>query len=91
MSRSSRYIFLLVGLLSSAAPISFATATPDLGKDDAALLQHIKANDYVFQRVLEQCRGEIIHRSKKKAFTTSPIRLHAQYGPTTRTIAPHTA
>jgi len=82
MCRSSWRIFLLASLLSSAAPISFASATPDLRKDDAALLQHIKANDYVFQRVLEQCRGETIHRSNRKGlhyFTysaTCSIRAH---------------
>jgi hypothetical protein len=82
MCRSSLCAFLLAGLLSSAASISFATATPDLGKDDAALLQHIKANDYVFQRVLEQCHGETIHRSNRKGlhyFTysaTCAIRAH---------------
>lgn len=77
------YIILSIGL-GALASTATAASEPDLGKDNSALLQHVKANDYVFRAVLDQCKGESIHRSNRNGlhyFTysaTCSIRSHAE-------------
>ena len=46
-----------------AAPT--AHAATDLGKDNAALLQHIKTTDFVFRAVLGKCSNERVVRFRR--------------------------
>jgi hypothetical protein len=46
-----------------AAPA--AHAATDLGKDNAALLQHIKTTDFVFRAVLGNCSNEHVVRFRR--------------------------
>jgi len=48
-------------------------ASPDLTKDDAALVRHINATDGVFTRVLGSCSEERLTRDKAGKFTYSGI------------------
>ena len=41
-------------------------ASPNLRVDDAALIRHIKATDFVFRSTLGVCRNESLHRSKAR-------------------------
>lgn len=57
----------LAGLLAASCCVctGFASsALPNLRIDDAALIRHIKATDYVFRSALGVCRNESLQRSK---------------------------
>ena len=54
---------LLLGMCFSMPPGSAIAAASDLRTDDAALVHHIKATDFVFRTLLTACRNESLRRS----------------------------
>ena len=54
---------LIAGLLASG-PFASIAGSPDLTRDNAALIRHIKTTDDVFVRVLGACSSEILTRNK---------------------------
>jgi hypothetical protein len=47
----------------SMLPSNAISSPPDLRADEAALIQHIKATDFVFHSLLGTCRNESLQRS----------------------------
>ena len=53
----------LVAVSFCASPGIASSAPPNLHVDDAALIRHIKATDFVFRSTLGVCRNESLQRS----------------------------
>ena len=62
---------VVVGFIATALAPALAHASPDLTRDNAALIQHIKATDPIFTKVLGLCASERIVRGKGRKFTYS--------------------
>ena len=60
--------FVAIGFATAVAP-GLGYASPDLTKDNAALIQHIKTTDLLFTKILGSCTSEHIVRGKGKTFT----------------------
>ena len=56
-------VWLLVVSFCAGLGVAGA-AQPDLRVDDAALIRHIKATDFVFRSTLGACRNESLHRGQ---------------------------
>jgi len=81
MRTLSSSLFLVVGMALGASPV-FAQAerTPPL-KGDAALIQHIKRTDHVFQAVLTGCREERVTRGSAGRKITFSYRAQCDIKP----------
>jgi hypothetical protein len=62
---SKSTVWLLV-VSFCASPAIASSASPNLRVDDAALIRHIKATDFVFRATLGVCRNESLRRGKAR-------------------------
>jgi hypothetical protein len=59
----SRNAALLLGMCFCTLPVSAIASVSNLRVDDTALIQHIKATDFVFRSLLGSCQSESLQRS----------------------------
>jgi hypothetical protein len=59
----SRNAALLLGMCFCTLPVRAIASAPNLRVDDTALIQHIKATDFVFRSLLGTCQSESLQRS----------------------------